>query len=234
VGLRRTKTTRAQVLRAWFSFCVRRRWLRASPFEIDMADLSANAKPAQAARILEPRQMWALFDSAAALRGGKLSPYTILTGWCFLRHAEAVRVTDADLRLDGERPLVIVRPRKRATVSYREVTVPACVLPQLRAAAKRGELKGGVAFSRSSWDTIRDRAGLLKRGKARNGRRPHLESEWQENLLRHTGISYHYQRGQDIKETCREAGNSDDTAFRHYLQLAREGAWREFYRLKKK
>ena len=152
----------------------------------------------------------------------------------------------ADLRLDGKAPVVEVRPRKRGTVSYRAVSVPACVLPILKAAKARALKAEAEAQAKATpekpaapvyvaewgqvrWNTIRAAAGLGTLGPVKNKKRPFASDMWQENILRHTGISYFYQRTGDMKETTRQAGNSSDTAFRHYLNLPGNGADKAFY-----
>lgn len=220
-----TQVTDGGVLRAWLNYCVDKRWLRESPLRIDLNDLASAAKPADTPRILTPAQCKALLHAAATEFGGSLLPYTILTGWCLMRHAEVMRTRAIDLKLDAKTPVVKVWPVKRGTVSFRNVDIPKKMVKSLKAIT--GE--GTVFYNRYRWDLIREKAGLLKLGPAVNGRRPHLESIWQENLLRHTGISYLYQKLGDMKEVCRQAGNSDDTSFRHYLDLPTEGDAKKFY-----
>jgi integrase len=229
-----TQVTDARVIHAWLRFCVQRRWLVSSPFELDLKDLVATARPKQEPRILSPEQCRSLLAAARARKGGVMVPYVVLALWCFLRHAEAMRTTPAQLRLDAKTPLVEVKPRKRGTVSYRTVSLPAFAVPLLRSATGEGGTWGNgkpIYFTRALWDAIRCDAGLIERGASRGSgkKREHTSSIWQENLLRHTGISYHYQRCGDIRETCRQAGNASDTAFRHYLQLPDEGAADLFY-----
>lgn len=227
-----TRLTDARVVATWLRFCVSRRWLATSPLEIDLKDLASGARPVEAPRILSPEQCHALLAAAKAKRDGILVPYVVLALWCFMRHAEVTRTTTDDLRLDARLPVVEIRPRKRGTVSYRAVTLPEIAIRELRAAIADGRLQKGISvfYARSLWDAVRADAGLLTRLPAARGkRRKHAESIWQENILRHTGISYHFQRCGDIRETCRQAGNSDDTAFRHYLNLPAEGAAERFY-----
>lgn len=235
-----TALTDAAVIQAWLRFCRRRRWLAIVPFEIDMKDLTETSRPAQPARILDPDRAGALLLAAARVAGGRMVPYTVLTGWLMLRHAEALRTTADQIKLQVPQPVVEVHPRKRRTASYRAVSIPANVLPFIRTAVARrafiverkGQPQPGVFFSKRHWETIRAEAGLMKLHPPahRGGRRRVSHNQWQENLLRHTGISYlHQETGGDIKRVCREAGNSDDTAFRHYLQLPVQGASKRFY-----
>ena len=225
-----TRLTDAQVLRAWLNFCVKRRWLAITPFEIDMKDLSATARPKHAGRILSPEQAHAYLAAALTYRKGFLAPYVILTTWLLMRESEARTVSRADMKLDGKLPVVRVAGKKRGTPKLRAVTVPPNVLPLLLAAVTDWPDEKKVPFSRSTWTTVRELAGLLKRGKTtRHKRRPILSSEWQSDIARRTGISYLYQQCGDIREVCRQAGNSTDVSFRHYLTLPSEGAAGKFY-----
>jgi integrase len=226
-----TRKGDASVLQAWANHWAVRRWVKESPFEVDMRDLKSRARAIELPRILSPAQAHALLAAAKRAKSQGMASYVALACWCFMRHAEALRVTPADMKLDRKVPVVEVRPRKRGTVSYRPVTVPACVLPILVAAKARALATGEpvATCKRVSWDGVREAAGLAKRGPVKNKKRP-IESEiWQENILRHTGLSYHFQRGQDIADTTRQAGNSSATAFAHYLVLPEEGAADEFF-----
>lgn len=232
-----TPLTNAAVLRAWLNFCQRRprAWLAASPLAVDMRDLAHSTRAREAPRILGPDECHRLLRAALAhgkrAKRGRLAGFVILSTWCFMRSAEVLRTTASNLKLEAKTPVVTITPRKRGTVSYRTVTIPANVLPLLRTWAATWLAKEGatVPLGRAAWESVRAAAGMLKLGPARNGRRPHVKSTWQENILRHTGISYFYQACGDITETCRQAGNSDATAFRHYLDLPEEGAAAQFY-----
>lgn len=251
-----TRKGDASVLQAWANHWVAKRWVKESPFEVDMRDLKSRARAVELPRILTPAQARGLLQAAKRAKSQGMAAYVALACWCFMRHAEALRVTPADMKLERKVPVVEVRPRKRGTVSYRPVSVPACVLPLLIAAkaraieeweAKRAALiakaktpearaaaeklpAGPVATcKRVSWDGVREAAGLAKRGPIKNKKRGIESDVWQENILRHTGLSYHFQRGQDIADTTRQAGNSSATAFAHYLVLPEEGAADEFF-----
>jgi hypothetical protein len=210
-----TRLTDAQVLRAWLNYCVKRRWLGVTPFQIDMSDLSATARPKAPGRILTAKQCHSLLAVAKTHADGRFLPYCILTLWCFLRDSEARRITRANLKLDALEPVVEVNAMKRRTVKYRAVAIPQNVLPLLRKAVYGWKDDQLVPFARWPWVTIRKNAGVL--------------SSWQPDITRHTGISYLYQRNKDIKEVCRQAGNTSDVSFRHYLTLPAEGEADKFY-----
>ena len=251
-----TRKNDASVLQAWANHWKKRRWVREIPFEVDFKDLNSRARAVDLPRILTPGQAHALLAAAKARGGARLAAYVALACWCFARHAEVLRVSTDDLKLEGKIPVVEIRPRKRGTVSYRAVTVPACVLQVLRdakaeavaahevdraakiakaktpeAQAEAEKLPPGpvVSWGRVRWGAVREAAGLAERGAVANKKRPVHSAIWQENILRHTGISYFFQKSGDMRETTRQAGNSSDTAFRHYLNLPVEGAAEAFF-----
>lgn len=220
-----TRVTDASVLRAWLTWCTRRRLIGRSPFEVDMKDLLATARPMEGPQILTPEQCWALLAAAETHAGGKMAAYVILSTWCFMRPGEVMRTTRAQLKLEGSQPMVEVWPMKRGTPSYRTVNVPACMVGRLRKA-------GPVFYSRTMWETIRAKAGIITLSQpGRHKRRGINGGAWQADILRHTGISYLYQQTGDMKEVCRQAGNSSDVSFRHYLQLPAQGAAAAFYKM---
>ena len=226
-----TRKNDASVLQAWANHWKKRRWVKEIPFEVDFKDLSSRARAVDLPRILTPVQAVGLLNAAKRAKSQGMAAYVALACWCFMRHAEALRVTPADMKLDRKVPVVEVRPRKRGTVSYRPVTVPACVLQVLIEAKARALATGNpvATCTRVSWDGVREAAGLAKRGPVKNKKRSVESAIWQENILRHTGLSYHFQRGQDIVDTTRQAGNSSATAFGHYLVLPEEGAADAFF-----
>jgi integrase len=227
-----TRKNDASVLQAWANYWKKRRWVKEIPFEVDFKDLQSRARSVDLPRILTPRQAHALLAAAKARGGARLAAYVALATWCFARHAEVLRVSTDDLKLDGKIPVVEIRPRKRGTVSYRAVTVPACVLQLLRDAKAEAVDDGSAAvvkWGRVRFGTVREAAGLAERGVVANKKRPVHSAIWQENILRHTGISYFFQKSGDMRETTRQAGNSSDTAFRHYLNLPVEGAAEAFF-----
>ncbi len=253
-----TRITEARILRAWLNHCKRRRWLLVSPFEVDMKDMQATARHVETSRILSPAQAHALLAAAREVADGLLVPYVILSTWCFMSPQEVVRTTREKMKLDGATPIIEVDTVKRRTAKFRTVTVPAGVLPLLRRAVsswpatheivprKTKEpvtVPYTVPFNRAAWDRVRERAGLIERGplSKRGRRRSFVASVWQDNILRHTGISYlfqslsakaqagNFEEKSVIAEVCRQAGNTNDTAFRHYLSLPEAGASVRFY-----
>lgn len=219
-----TQVSEGATIRAWLNFCQKERLIAASPFTLDLADLKQTDRTHERPRILTPEQAQRLLKAALTAYDGAFAAYTLLSLFCFMRHAEVIATAPEDILADRVR----VVPKKRGTVSYRTVTIPENVRQLLADAIKR---HGRVIYSAQRWDVVREKAGLLKLAKRlkRGGNRRHLKSAWQANILRHTGISYLYQQTGSIAEVCRQAGNSSDVSFRHYLDLPPAGACQKFY-----
>lgn len=234
-----TRIQQSAQAKAFFTFCVRRKLLRASPFDVDMAELKKQAIRAQARpRILSPDQCAALLQAAIEIEGGNHVPYVILQLWCGIRRQEVERLTVADIRFGKDETVVTIDGTASKTASYRRVTVPSCIASLLKQCADRGILgseKIGAA-NQYEWARIREKAGLIKTyykqyRKDCGSRLIITNSVWQPNILRHTGVSYLYQQTGDIQETARQAGHSTDMAFKHYVNLAQDGDADRFYRI---
>jgi hypothetical protein len=139
----------------------------------------------------------------------------------------------------------------------RTVLIPPNVLPLLRqcvargivrpnwwlqpgqeltpALAKANEDKGDIPFSRHGWDIVREQAGLIEFSDILNPVTKNqviLETEWQANILRHTGESYAMRHKDDIARVTKSAGHSISTAYKHYICVPRPGDTDKFYGLK--
>lgn len=231
-----TQISRACTVRAFLNFCMRKpqQFIRVSPFSTEIAELKdIAAREAVRPAILTPTQCESLLDVSLAYKGGRFAPYTVLALFCFMRSAEAQRTTLENFRLNGKN-LVEVWPRKRGTVSYRAVTIPENVLPIIKNAIASGIIKSGepIPFASRDWDRIRELAGIITCGERTSKtcwRKKIIGGVWNANILRHTGISYLFQKSGDSKDVTRQAGNSVEVAFARYVNLPEEGAADAFY-----
>lgn len=241
-----SKITRASCIRAFLNFCVAKKIITKSPFEMDMKKLLGLAKKQKGkTQILSPDQAKKLLDAAIAT-DPRYVPYVILTTWCFMRSSEVKRITPEDVKLDRAVPFVEPASHKVGTASYRTTNIPENILPLLRECIESGLWAKGTTpfYSVNSFRTLRMNAGLLELGE-RNARgfRKILKSEWQENILRHTGISMLYQKFSDMADkgtfreesviaaVTRQAGNSEDVAFEHYINIADAAQAAEFFKI---
>ena len=221
-----TQVSEAVLLNGWFRFLVRKKLLRGNPCELDIRKMKRMVRRTARPVILTPEEARRLVVATTANYEGRYLPYLALSLFCFMRHGEVTRtVPKAQLRLSLDTPLVEVNPRKFGTPAYRQLPIPPNALGMLARLPADAKL---VPYSRRHWERIRGLAGLGA-------------GKWSDNVLRHTGISYRYQElnaearrvpGTSVSQVTTEAGNSTDTAFRHYLNLPEPGAFREFYAIR--
>jgi hypothetical protein len=233
-----TSVGRARVVRTFLNFCMSKTYLRTSPFQVKMKGLSKKAESeSEDTRTLTPEQCERLLNAGIQYENGLLLPYVILSTWCFMRNAEVQETTLEDLHF-GDENLVLADKRKLGG-GQRQVTIPDNVLPLLRACIERGILRPGekVPFTQPHYDNLRELAGLIDRAPAdrTNKNNPSYRKItggiWQENILRHTGISYLFKRNGNIADCCRQAGNTPEVAFEHYIKMTRKADADAFYAL---
>jgi len=53
--------------------------------------------------------------------------------------------------------------------------------------------------------------------------------KWQEDICRHSWISYRLAVVKDEAQVAREAGNSPDVIYRHYFQLVSDAQAKEYF-----
>lgn len=232
-------------------------YLKKSPFEVDMKELNekAGAKTMDKKRMYSAAKCESLLKASIAYNGGQLVPFTILSLWCYMRAADAKRVRlrfihlDSDSSLEG--PFIEVCGRKKGS-KPRAVPIPANVVPLLKECVKRGTIRegwwlesgqvqtpaeekktkdwGDIPFTRHGWDEVRELAGLIRfGGLTKNKYRAVLWSDWQENILRHTGESYARRAKDDAARVSKAAGHSSSTADKHYICVPAPGDTEKFY-----
>lgn len=225
-------------LHAWFSFCIAEKWLQKNPVELDIAELRERARPIVEPEILTVEQAQALLTAAVEQGDLAIIFYVIVATWCFVRTAEVCRLTKENFiirQTNGVVTEIIIHLRGDKLGSrWRDVPVPANVLPLLVEVIKRGafsEKTGKIKFSSWLFKQTRADAGLHKIAYRAN--KPHApileDSEWAPNILRHTGMSYLFQEMDgDIDLVTRRAGNSAGVAFMHYLRRVEPDAFKKF------
>lgn len=244
-----SKITRAGCIRAFLNFCVAKKIITASPFEMNMKQLKKLAKgDKERPKVLNPAQCKALLD-AALKEYPAFVPYIVLSLWCFPRSSEARRITPEDVKLDRAVPFIEPASNKVNTASYRTTNIPANVLPLLRQCIESGLWAKGSTpyFSVTAFRYLRGAAGLIEFGPYKNkGFRPILSSFWQAHIMRHTGISMFYQHLSDKADTgtfndksviaavTRQAGNSEGVAFENYINIPDAAQAAEFYKIRGK
>lgn len=244
-----SKLTRASRIRAFLNYCVAKKILAKTPFEMDVSQTLKLAKKNKSKTLIfNPGECRALLG-AAIETDPRFIPFVLLSTWCFMRRSEVLRCTPEQVKLDRKVPFVEPESNKVGTASYRTANIPANILPLLRECIETGLWAKGTTpfFSDVLFDQLREKANLLTLGEPNaKGARTIVSSKWQPNILRHTGISMLYQKFSDLADqgkfteesviaaVTRQAGNSEDVAFEHYINIPDAAQAAEFYEIKGK
>lgn len=235
-------------------------YLKKSPYEVDMKELNekASLKTFQKKRMYSADKCEALLKAAINYNQGEMVAYTLLALPCYMRHAEVIRTQLHAIHIDAhsslEGPFVEVYGSKKGS-KPRAVSIPANFVPLLKECIERHLIRaewwrepgkkysaeqlkkleklGDVPFTRHGWDKIREAAGIIKfGGLTKNKYRKVLWTDWQENILRHTGESFARRQKDDAARTSESAGHARSTADKHYICVPVRGDTEKFYGLK--
>lgn len=150
-------------------------------------------------RVLTPEEAERVMRRAQEYRGGIFAPMFAIALFAGLRHGEIARLEWSDLRLEGDEPMIRVgRGKIRGRRAIRIVPITPALVSWLTWAKD----KGLPLFHRSS-----------------ASRKVRAVVDWQEDIARHSWISYRLALINDEAQVAREAGNSPDVIYRHYFQL---------------
>lgn len=190
---------------------VDRRILAANP----MAGMSRPTRDIRMPRVLTPDQAKNLLEAAQQVEDGRLLRYFSLCLLAGLRPGEAARLDPvAVVMTRGGRISVTLSKRRR-----RGRAVP--ISPTFRAWWSSAPQTPAPLFDwerdRVAFDEIRERAGLIQRGTG--GERKKLVVRlWQDDICRHTWISWRLAELKDEAQVALEAGTSVQMIHEHYLQ----------------
>jgi hypothetical protein len=219
------QAARTMRLKAFFNFCISQRYLNENPvlaLKIKVSDLLRDNRSEKGApKILTVDQCFRLLHVARAYKDGRMLPYVILATWGFLRNCEVCRLTRKDIEKDEEEGLLAeVSSNKKRTAAIRDALVASNVEGILLDAIKDMKPTEKIFYSRRDFDQIRVNAGIVSFGKDRgHEQRRTIEGDnWEESILRHTGMSYHKKKYKSVEGTTAQAGNSPATAYKHYLK----------------
>lgn len=191
-----SRSTGLSRLSALCSYCVRRGWLESNPCA-RVERIQLDAKPP---RILTVEQCKRLLQSADA----KVRTWIVLGLFAGLRPSEAQKTAWESIRLDGERPHVVVdssasKVRRRRIVPLKPAAVAWLALDKREA--------GPVVSSYTSVRKFRRRAAKI------------AGMEWTQDVLRHTNASMRIAAGDHVHAVAGELGNSPAILQRHYVEL---------------
>ena len=186
------------------SWLARRQYLPENPVRyIDVASHDIRSP-----RVLTPAEAERVMAKALEYRGGAFAAMYAIALFAGLRHGEIVRLTWDDVHLDDATPIIRVGKGKiRGRRSIRVVPIQPALLSWLK------------------WARVKN----LPLVDLRESRKIREVVEWQEDIGRHSFISYRLAMIGDEVRVAREAGNSPDVIYRHYFQLvSRRDALRYF------
>lgn len=160
-------------------------------------------------RILTPEEARRVMSRAKEYRDGLFAGTYALALYAGLRHGEIVRLTWEDVRLDDQEPIIRVgRGKIRGRRAVRIVPILPVLREWLLWVRKRNLPLVSTADSRKVREVV----------------------EWQEDVCRHSWISYRLAMVKDENQVAREAGNSPDVIYRHYFQIVPAGAASEYFK----
>jgi integrase len=162
-------------------------------------------------RILTPEEAETLMRRAQEYRDGMFAPMFAVALFAGLRHGELMRLTWADVHLDGDSPIIRVGQGKiRGRRAVRIVPIEPNLLSWLK------------------WAKAKNLALVCPSSDARKVREA---VPWQTDITRHSWISYRLALVNDEARVAREAGNSPDVIYRHYFQLVNVPAANDYFKV---
>lgn len=190
---------------------VDRRILAANP----LTGMSRPTRDIRMPRVLTPEQAKALLAAAQEVDGGRLLRYFTLCLLAGLRPGEAARLDPAAVVLTrGGRISVTLSKRRRRG---RAVPISATFRAWWAAAPETPAPLFDWERDRVAFDQIREQAGLIQRGTGGDRKKLTLRL-WQDDICRHTWISWRLAELKDEAQVALEAGTSVQMIHEHYLQ----------------
>ena len=159
-------------------------------------------------RILTPEEAGCVMKQAKEYREGQFVGLYAIALYAGLRHGEIVRLTWEDVRLDEAEPIIRVgRGKIRGRRAVRIVPILPILAKWLKWVRENKQPLVSLAESRKVRSVVK----------------------WQEDICRHSWISYRLAVVKDEAQVAREAGNSPDVIYRHYFQLVSDAQAKEYF-----
>ena len=193
----RTARNDRLVLSNFCAFCVDHSYLPENPV--------SKVKPPKVEegdiRILSLEQSQRLIEAARELNGGSTLKYFAIALYAGIRPNEIERLDKKAIDLEHK----IIRVTHAKARGRRIVDIQPALFSILE---ETGALPIIAPNHRRIFDQVRQKSELL--------------DSWQEDILRHSFISYTMALTNDENYTARQAGNSPDVIYRHYFAIARK------------
>jgi len=196
---------------SFLGYLVERRILSSNPLQ----GMSCPQRDIRMPRVLTPEQAQALLEAARTEAGGRLLRYFALCLLAGLRPGEAAALDPAQVNTGpGGRIAVVTSKRRRRG---RAVPVNAPFRAWWKVAPPTPAPLFDWVRDRVAFDAIRTRAGLIERGQGGDRKRLKIRL-WQDDICRHTWISWRLAETQNEAQVALEAGTSVHMIHEHYLQ----------------
>jgi integrase len=211
-----------RALSSFFNWCLRQKYCPSNPVEAVEVPEIDETEP-----VIMPLDDCRRFIAAAAsYKDGVVLPYTALALFCAIRPTELSRLNWNAINLDTREITIsgeIAKMRGRRVVGISET----CAKLLAEHALKRTPLVG--VNWRRDFDAVKLAAGYGTPD-PKDEKRAHLKP-WVPDILRHTGISHHFQKHAHEGLTAKWAGNSPDMIHGHYKGLVSEADTEAFWKL---
>jgi len=227
-----TRNTHRRDLCTLWSFAEKHGWAVASIAKKTTIAKTVDETPG----ILTPAEISNLLALATKHEASTV-PALALAAFCPLRQSELEKLDWQAIDL-AER-IVSVDARIAKTSSRRTVTIPENAVEWLLPHSKEaGKLM--PPGHRNAFDRVRVRAGFkpsffgrtdseLQRLIAAAKKHKTKLTDWPDNALRHSAISYRLAQSRDIAAVALEAGNSPAIIRQHYLELVKPSAAKAYF-----
>lgn len=209
-------------LSGFMRWCHKRGYSQSNP----VADVETIKVDHEEPEIFTVDEVERFMDEALAFKGGIMLPYATLAIFGALRFGALSQLTWADVDLDQK--IVRIRGGTNKKRSRRIVDLSDNAVEWLRIAKAKG-----IAIMPQNWrrnlDTLREKVGFttrkrLERMKARakkKGKEIDLShfKFWEEDITRHTGLSYHFAHHGNENLTAQWGGTSAEVLHSRYKGL---------------
>lgn len=227
---------------SFFSWCIEQEFCGKNP-----AKKQTRSKPngdEEEPHILSLAQVRRLLAAAESYKDGKLIPYVTLALFAAIRPTEVARLKWENIDLQEGTITIgpkIAKLRQRRMIEMarlvehdkdNERILPPNLVEWLAPhAIKHTPIKG--SNWRRDFDAIKVAAGLVKLVKEEGKQRKKVvNTGWDQDVLRHTGISHHFALFKHEGKTAEWAGNSPVMIHRHYKGLVKPAEPAEFFGIK--
>ena len=220
----RTRNNLRNSVQALFNFSTSRKYLPKDHDEMDAVPVAKDN--GGEIEIFTPGEMAELL----AVASPEHLPFLAISAFAGVRHAELQRLDWANVKREAR--IIEIRAGTAKTASRRVIPI----LPNLAAWLKPHWQESGTicyyAYMGNEFGELTQRVNAARKKKAESGKQKAdgvPVFAWKHNALRHSFISYRVADLQNVAQVALEAGNSPQMIFKHYRELVRPAAAKEWF-----